>query len=333
MTASPFAPITRRRALTLGLMASVYAATGGIAAAETYPSRGIHIVLPFAPGGGTDTLTRIIGKKASEDLGQAVIVDNRPGAAGNLATAVVAKATNDGYTLLLDINTVLTVNPSLYPDATVDIQKDLTPISMIAEAAYVLVITPKLPVNSPKELIDYAKAHPGTLNYASAGVGSPLHLAAALLASRTGIDIVHVAYKGGGPAVMAMLSGDTQFYFGSIASTLPHIQAGKLKALAVTALKRSALLPDVPTMDESGLPGFNVTSWYGLLAPTGTPQEVITTWQQELRKAVAYPEVRAAMDREGLTLKLGTAAEMAEQIKTETASWKKVIEEAHIKAQ
>jgi tripartite-type tricarboxylate transporter receptor subunit TctC len=333
MITSPFATITRRRALTLGLMASAYAAGGGIAAAETYPSRSVRIVLPFAPGGGTDTLTRILSKKMSEDLGQAVIVDNRPGAAGNLATTVVAKATNDGYMLLLDLNTVLTVNPSLYPDMTVDIAKELAPISMIAEAAYVLVINPKLPVNSLKDLIDYAKAHPGALNYASAGVGSPLHLAGALLGARTGIDIIHVAYKGGGPAVLAVLAGDAQFYFGSIASTLPHIQAGKLKSVAVTSLKRSALLPNVPTMDESGLPGFNVTSWYGLLAPAGVSEDIVTTWQKELRKALVYPEVRAAMDREGLTPMLGTAAEMAEKIKTETASWKKVIEDAHIKPQ
>jgi tripartite-type tricarboxylate transporter receptor subunit TctC len=333
MSDLPFETITRRRAMKLGLMASACAIAGRAAAADAYPSRNIHLILPFAPGGGTDTLSRILGKKMTDDFGQAIVIENRPGAAGNLATTIVAKAPNDGYTLLMGFATALTVNPSLYPDMSVEILKDLTPISLLAEAAYVLVVNPKLPVHSIKELIDYAKAHPGTLNYASAGVGTPLHLAGALLAARTGIDIVHIPYKGGGPAVLAVLSGDAHFYFGSIASTLPHIKAGKLLPLAVTGLKRSALVPDVPTLDQSGLPGFNVTTWYGLLAPAGVPEDVISTLQKELSKALEDQEVRKAMDREGLTAIPSTSAEMAEKIETETATWKKVIEDAHIKVQ
>jgi tripartite-type tricarboxylate transporter receptor subunit TctC len=319
--------------LTLALTASA-CAIGGIAfAADKYPTRYVHLILPFPPGGGTDAVSRILGKKMTEDLGQSIVIDNRPGAAGNLATAIVAKSANDGYTLLMGFNGTLTVNPSLYPDATVDIQRDLMPVSLLAEGGYVLVTNPKLPVNSVKELIDYAKAHPGTLNYASAGVGSPLHMAGALFATRTGIKAVHIPYKGGGPAVLAVLAGDAHYYFGSIASTLQHIQAGTLRPLAVASLKRSPLLPDMPTLDESGLPGFNVTSWYGLLAPAGLPDNIVSTLQKELTKALADPEVVKALDREGLNAIPSTSAAMAERIKSETAMWKKVIEDTNIKAQ
>ena len=329
MSASPF-DMTRRQALALGIVASAYA-TG--AAAADYPTRYIHLILPFPPGGGTDAVSRILGKKMSDDLGQNIVIDNRPGAAGTLATAIVAKSANDGYTLLMGFNGTLTVNPSLYPDSTVDIQKDLTPISLLAEGSYVLVTNPKLPAKSAGDLIDYAKAHPGTLNYASAGVGSPLHMAGALFASRTGIDTVHIPYKGGGPAVLAVLAGDAQYYFGSIASTLPNIQAGLLRPLAVASLKRSPQLPEIPTLDETGLPGFNVTSWYGLLAPAGVSDTVVATLQKELVKALADPEVIKTLDREGLAPIPSTSAEMAERIKTETAGWKKVIQDAHIKAE
>jgi tripartite-type tricarboxylate transporter receptor subunit TctC len=325
--------ITRRRALALGLSASVYAVGSTAFAADNYPTRYIHLILPFPPGGGTDAVSRILGKKMTDDLGQSIVIDNRPGAAGNLATAIVARSPNDGYTLLVGFNGTLTVNPSLYPDATVDIQRDLTPISLLAEGGYVLVTNPKLPVRSVKELIDYAKVHPGTLNYASAGVGSPLHMAGALFAQRTGVKVVHIPYKGGGPAVLAVLAGDAQYYFGSIASTLPHIQSGNLRTLAVASLKRSPLLPDMPTLDESGLPGFNVTSWYGLLGPAGLPDNIVSTLQKELTKALADPEVVKALDREGLNAIPSTSAVMAERIKTETAVWKKVIEDARIKAQ
>lgn len=211
--------------------------------------------------------------------------------------------------------------------------RDLKPISLLAEGGYVLVTNPSLPVHSVKELIDYAKAHPGTLNYASAGVGSPLHMAGALFASRTGIDVVHVPYKGGGPAVLAVLAGDAHYYFGSIASTLPHIRDSKLRPLAVASLTRSPLLPDIPTLDEIGLPGFNVTSWYGLLAPAGVPDNVASTLQKELVKALADPDVAKALDREGLTAIPSTSEEMADRIRSETAGWKKVIEDAHITAQ
>jgi tripartite-type tricarboxylate transporter receptor subunit TctC len=332
MNPPPFDTITRRRALALGLMASAYA-TGAASAADAYPTRYIHLILPFPPGGGTDAVSRILGKKMTDDFGQNIVIDNRPGAAGNLATAIVAKAANDGYTLLVGFNGTLTVNPSLYPDATVDIMRDLKPISLLAEGGYVLVVNPKLPVHSIKELIDYAKAHPGTLNYASAGVGSPLHMAGALFAARTGIDVVHIPYKGGGPAVLAVLAGDAHYYFGSIASTLPNIQGGLLRPLAVASLKRSPQLPDMPTLDESGLPGFNVTSWYGLLGPAGIPDNVISTLQKELVKALADPDVVKALDREGLAAIPSTSAEMAERIRSETAGWKKVIQDAHITAQ
>ncbi len=320
-----------RRSVMLGAAAAV--CVSPVMAADNYPSRYIHLILPFPPGGGTDAVSRILGKKMTDDLGQNVVIDNRPGAAGNLATQIVAKSPADGYTLLVGFNGTLTVNPSLYPDATVDLQRDLTPISLMAEGGYVLVTNPKLPVQSVQELIDYAKAHAGTLNYASAGVGSPLHMAGALFAGRTGINVVHVPYRGGGPAVLAVLAGDAHYYFGSIASTLPHIEAGKLRPLAVASLKRSPLLPNMPTLDEAGLPGFNVTSWYGLLAPAGVPDGVVSVIQKELAKALQDPEVVKALDREGLSAIPSNSTVMAERMKSETAMWKKVIDDAHIKAQ
>jgi tripartite-type tricarboxylate transporter receptor subunit TctC len=334
MNASTFGTMTRRRALMLGLLAPAALGAGSRSAvADNYPAKFIRLILPFPPGGGTDTLSRIIGKKMTEDLGQAVVIDNRPGAAGNIATMLAAKAPNDGYTLLMGFSTALTVNPSLYPDLSVDILKDFTPVSLIAEAEYVLVVNPSIPAHSVKELIDYAKAHPGKLNYSSSSIGGPLHLASALLAARSGIDIVHLPFKGGAPAVLALLNGEAQMAFGSVAATLPNIKAGTLRPLAVSGLKRSPLLPDVPTLNESGLSGFDVSTWYGFLAPAGVPQSVVSKLQDELAKVLAAPDVQQSMEREGLAAITSTSDQFASRIKSDSATWAKVIKDANIKLQ
>lgn len=302
-------------------------------AADAYPSKFIRLILPFPPGGGTDTLSRILGKKMGDAMGQSIVVDNRPGAAGNIATILAAHAPHDGYTLLMGFSTALAVNPSLYPDLTVKVQRDFIPISLIADAEYVLVVSPSLHIDTVKQLIDYAKAHPGKLNYSSSGVGGPLHLAGALFASRAGIQLVHVPANGGAPSILDVLNGQSQMAFGSVASTLPFIKAGKLKALAISGLKRSSVLPDLPTVAESGLPGFNVVTWYGLLAPTGTPQPVINTLHDQLVKALADPEVQKSMESEGLTPESSTPQAFADRIKTDTEFWSKLVQQFNIKVQ
>ena len=234
--------------------------------ADSYPIRPSRLLVPFAPGGGADALARIITPKLHEALGQPWVVDNRGGAAGNLAAETVARAAPDGYTVFLGFGTVLTVNPSLYK-LPYSVEKDLQPVTTLATAQYILVLHPSVPAGTLKEFIAVAKQKPGAFNYASAGVGSPLHLAAELFKKRAGINMVHLAYKGGGPAAAAVLGGEAQVLFGSVASSMPQVKAGRLKALATTGLKRSKVAPELPTIAESGFPGFDVSSWYALLVP------------------------------------------------------------------
>jgi tripartite-type tricarboxylate transporter receptor subunit TctC len=325
----------QRVVLVIAMLASVLltCTSTSAVAADTYPDKYIRLILPFPPGGGTDTLSRILAVKLRNSLGQTIIVDNRPGAAGNIATTIAAKAPKDGYTLLMGFSTALVVNPALYPDLTVNVERDFAPITLIAEAEYVLVVNPALKINSVADLIAYAKAHPGVLNYSSSGVGGPLHLAGALLASRAGIKLVHVPANGGGPSILSVLNGEAQMAFGSVASTLPFIKAGKLKALAVSGLQRSTVLPDLPTLDKSGFPGFNVVTWYGLLAPSGTPQPIIMKLHDEVIKTLADADVRQSMEREGLS-PVGSAPQaFEERIKSETEEWAKIIKAFNIKVE
>jgi tripartite-type tricarboxylate transporter receptor subunit TctC len=323
--------ITRRRAMAVGL--TVVLGGRSATAADDYPNRFIRLILPFPPGGGTDTLSRILGQKLGASLGQNVVIDNRPGAAGNIATMLAAKAPPDGYTLLMGFSTALVVNPSLYPDLSVNIERDFLPVSLLADAEYILVVNPALPVRSVQELIDYARTNPGKLNYSSSGIGGPLHLAGAVFAVETGTNIVHLPFKGGAPAVLAVLSGEAQMVFGSVAATLPNIKAGTMRPLAVTGLKRSPVLPGLPTLDESGLKGFDVTTWYGVMAPKRTPQPIIAKLHNELVAALNDADVRKDMEREGLTAIGSTPEELAERIKVQTAFWAPVIKKAGIKAE
>ncbi|HTK02403.1 MAG TPA: tripartite tricarboxylate transporter substrate binding protein [Bordetella sp.] len=322
-----------RLAATASLLCIGTLAAGPANAAEDpakWPTKTIRLVLPFPPGGGTDTLARIMAPKLNDLLGQAVVVDNRAGASGNIATEIVAKADPDGYTVLMGFNTALTMNPSLYKNLPFNVQRDFKPVTMLASALYVLVVNPALPVHTVQELVNLSKAKPGTLNYSSSGPGSPLHMAGELFKARTGADITHIPYKGGGPAVIGLLGGQAQLMFGSISAVMPHVKEGKLRAIAVTSLKRSDVAPDLPTLDELGLKGFNVTSWYGLLVPKNTPDAIVTKLAAAAQKVVQMPEVRDAMAKQGLELSIDTPQEFADTIKTETATWADLIKKNNI---
>ena len=307
------------------------AAAGAAAADTAYPVRPIRLMVPFPPGGGADTLARIITPKLYAALGQQWVIDNRGGAAGNIAMEVVAKAVPDGYTLLLDFSTALTVNPSLYK-LPFDVVKDLQPIVMIASAQYMLVLHSSVKVDNIKDFIDYVKANPGKLNYASAGVGSPLHLAAELFKYRGGLNLVHVPYKGGGPAAAAVLGGEAQVLFGSFASSYPHVKSGRFKGLAVTGPKRSPIAPEIPTIAESAFPGFDVTAWYGFSGPAKLSPAIVKRLHAETLKVLQMPDVLEALSRQGLDVTPKGPVEFAAQIKSETEVWAKLIKAAGIHA-
>ena len=301
------------------------------AAAPSYPIRPVRLLVGYPPGGGSDTVARIITPRLHNALGQQWVVDNRPGAAGNIATEIVAKAVPDGYTLLIGFSTTLTVNPTLYK-LQFDVSKDLQPVISLAAGPYMLVLHPSVRAQSLKEFIDLAKNRQSNLNYASAGIGSPHHLAAELLKIRAGIDLTHVPYKGGGPAAAAVLGGEVQVLIGSLPSVLAYVKAGRLRGLAVTGARRVAVAPDIPTIAESGFPGFDVTSWYGLLAPAHTPERVVNVLVQATSNVLKEPEVQEAISRQGLEITATGPTEFAAQIKTETGIWSKVIKSAGIRA-
>ena len=308
--------------------------TASGAESSAYPTRPIRLLVSFPPGGGADTLARIVTPKFAQSMGQQWVVDNRSGASGNIAPEIVAHAAPDGHTVLLGFNTVLTVSPTLYKKLSFDVARDFLPVTQLAAAQYILVLHPSVPAGSLKEFIALAKAKPGQLNYSSSGIGSPLHLAAELFKNRVGVNLVHVPYKGGGPAAAAILGGEVQVLFGSFASSLPHVRAGKLKALALTGLKRTAVAPELPTLDESGFPGFNVTSWYGLLVPAKTPDAIVRRLYREALAALKLADVQEAMGRQGLEVTTNNnPAEFAALIRNETAIWAEVIKTAGIKAE
>ena len=319
--------------MACGLALASLSAVAAIAAeTPAYPVRPIRLLVPFAPGGGADALSRIITPKLHDALGQPWVVDNRGGAAGNIAAEIVAKAAADGHTVIMGFSTVLTVNPSLYK-LPYSVAKDLQPVTLLATAQYILVIHPSVQAATLKEFIALAKQKPGSLNYASAGVGSPLHLSAELFKKRAGINMVHLAYTGGGPAAAAVLGGEAQVLFASVASSIPQIKAGRLKALATTGAKRSKVAPELPTIAESGFAGFDVNSWYALLVPAGTAPAIVNSIRGAAMKAVELPDVQEAMSRQGLDVETSTPQELAARINAETAVWAGVIKEAGIKAE
>ncbi len=300
-------------------------------AADNYPTRPIRLLVAFSAGGGSDTAGRIVAGKLSEYLGQQVVVDNRPGAGGNLATELGVRAAPDGYTLLWGFSAPLVVNPFLYKDLPYDTSKDLAPIALMAASQYMLVVPPSMPVASVKDLIAYAKARPGQLSYGSAGIGTPHHLAAELFKSKTGLDIVHVVYKGGALAVLAVMSGEVQMHFGSFSTSLPYVKTHRLTGLALSGPTRSNEIPEMPTMQESGFPGFDVRSWMGVMAPAKTPKPIITLLNTNLLKAINVPEVRENLHKTGNDAIGSTPQELANHITTEKAVWSKLIKQIGIK--
>ena len=312
--------------------AAVLASQAAAAADTGYPQRPIRWVVASAAGGGLDVTARIVAPRLTEALGQTWLVDNRAGAGGNVGAEIVAKANPDGYTALASTSTVLTVNPSLYR-MSFNVERDLQPVTVLSLGEQVVVVHPSVPVRSVQELVALAKQKPGALNYGSAGTGTAIHLGAELLKLRAGIDMTQVPYKGGGPAAAAVVAGEVQVLVGTIASTIPLIQAGRLRALASTSLKRSRLLPDLPTVAESGYSGFDAGLWFGMTMPAGVPRPVLERIHAATVKVLAIPEVQSAMSRQGLEADPCSPREMAARIAKETAIWSEVIAKSGIRLQ
>ncbi|HEX4927955.1 MAG TPA: tripartite tricarboxylate transporter substrate binding protein [Burkholderiales bacterium] len=302
------------------------------AAAQGFPSKPVTIVVGFEPGGGTDTTARIVGKALGDQLGQQIVVENRAGAGGTIAVAHVAKEAPDGYTVVLANVGALTANPFLMR-LTYDPLKDLTPISMAAVFANVFVVQPDLPVKNLADFVKLAKEKPKTLTYASSGVGGAGHLAGELLAIMAKIELVHVPYKGGGPAMRGFLGKEVSSFVATPISSVKQIQAGKARAIATTGAKRAQLMPDVPTVAEQGYPGYEALNWYGFLGPAGMPKPVVDRLHDEIAKALANPEVVAAMKKTGVEPQSSRPEEFAAYIKREYETWGRVIKQAGIKAQ
>ncbi len=295
------------------------------AAAQTYPEKSVKLVVPFPPGGPTDGMARILGQELSKKWSQPVIIDNKGGAGGGIAAESVAKSPADGYTLFFGTTGTQTINPSLYAKLPYDPVKDFAPVSMVATTANVLVVNATLPVKSVKELIAYAKANPGKLTFGSAGNGSSNHLAGELFKSTSGVDMVHVPYKGSAPALNDLLGGQLSLMWDVISTAMPHVAAGKTRALGVTSPKRSAIAPDVPTIAESGLPGYEVVIWFGVLAPTGTPAPIVDKISKDLAAIMKTPEMKERLSKLGAEPAGTTPAEFADLMKADTAKWSKVV--------
>ena len=269
------------------------------AQAQAYPARPIRFVVPYAPGGPLDLIARAIGQKLTEATGQAVVVDNKPGAGGNIGADIVAKAAPDGYTIVMGAVATHAINPTLYPKIPYDPVKDFTPVAMVAVVPNVLVVNPALPVKSVKELIDFAKAKPSSLNFASGSTGSTGHLAGELFNALAGVQMVHIPYKGGAPAMADLLAGQVQLMFDNLANALPQVKAGKLRALAVTTAQRSAFAPDLPTLAEAGVPGFDLTTWFGIFLPGNAPRDIVLRLDTEINKALNAPDMKDRLEKMG----------------------------------
>lgn len=320
---------TRHKAVAAALL--MVPAMIPVADAQDWPARTVRIIAPSSPGSGVDIVSRLVAQKLSANLGQQVVVDNRAGAGGNLGAEIAAKAAADGYTLFMATPS-FAINPALYGKLNYDAVRDFAPISLVMTGQYILIAHPSLPVKNVKEMVALAKARPGELNYASAGNGNATHLAGELLKSMMKINIVHIPYKGSGPALTDVLSGQMQIMFGNLVNTLPHVNSGKLRALAVTGARRAGSAPAIPTMSESGVTGYSVASWYGLLAPAGTPSPALSRINSELAKAVTAPDVAGKLTAQGADPAAGTAEQFRVFLGDEIAKWGKVIRAAGITA-
>jgi len=300
------------------------------AAAQAYPSKPIRIIVPYAPGGSTDVLFRIFAPRLSEVLGQQAVIDNRPGAASTIGLDIVAKSPPDGYTVGV-ANIAYGANPSIYKKMPFDAEKDLAPVGLVSIVTMVLSVHPSIPARSVKDYIALARSRPGTLAYSSAGNGSANHLATARFAHMATIDLQHVPYKGGGPAVIAIVGGEVSTLFATIPSAIHHFRTGKLRPLGVSSGKRNSALPELPTVAEAGVPGYEAIEWQGLMVPTGTPREVVTRLNQAFHKVAALPEVKEKVAALGSELTPGTPEEFDAFVKRELAVWSKVVRDVGIR--
>jgi tripartite-type tricarboxylate transporter receptor subunit TctC len=308
------------------ILAVLLAAFATAAYAQPYPSKPIHFIVPYPAGGPLDTVARLLGQKVSESVHQPVVVENKPGAGGNIGADYVAKAAPDGYTILMGAVATHAINPTLYRNIPYDPVKDFAPVTEVAWTPNVLVVNPSLPVSNVKEFIAYAKAHPGELNFGSGSTGSAGHLAGELFKTMAGVQMVHVPYKGAGPAMQDLIGGQIQLMFDNLASSLGQVRAGKVRALAVTTAKRSTLAPELPTIAESGLPGFDISTWFGIFAPGGTPQPVVQRLHDAFVAALHAPDVQATMKKMGAEPVGNTPEEFAAYIRSEARKYAKVIE-------
>jgi tripartite-type tricarboxylate transporter receptor subunit TctC len=319
--------LTKAMILALGTLAS------HPALAQAYPAKPIRLVVPFPPGGSTDIVARIVAQKLSDRLGQQVVVENRGGAGGTIGAEAVAKAAPDGYTLVLGTTSTHAVAPNVYAKIGYDPVKDFAPISLVAVTPYLLVVNPSMNVKSLPEFVGYVKARPGKLNYASAGTGSTTHLAMEMLKDAAGLYIVHIPYNGNGPAGTAVIAGQVEILFGSLPAVLPHAKSGRVRPIAVGTPKRSPSLPEVPTVAESGFPGFDASLWLAVMAPAGTPAPVVDRLHKEIVAAIATPDAADALSKAGAEPITSTPAELAAMVKDGVDKYAKVVKQAGVKAE
>ncbi|MDT6960249.1 tripartite tricarboxylate transporter substrate binding protein [Cupriavidus sp. SZY C1] len=317
------------RHLGIGLATSLTLAAAP-ALADTYPSKPIRLIVPFPASGATDLLARAIAQKVGQNMGQQLVVDNRPGAGGAIGSDMAAKAAPDGYTILIATTSTHSIGPFINTRLPYNTETDFTPIGQVATATNVLVVPNQLPVKNVKELIDYAKKHPGELNYASSGNGTVVHLTAEAFKAQAGVFITHIPYRGTALAVPDLISNKVQVLFDSIVSGMPHVKDGKLKALAVTSLKRSPLAPELPTASESGLPGFESDTWFGIYGPKGLPPEIVSRLNTEFNKAIQSQDVRDRLAKLGAEPVGGTPAQFAAMVRKDSARWGKLIKDRKI---
>jgi tripartite-type tricarboxylate transporter receptor subunit TctC len=308
----------------LVVSAVAVAATANVAYAQSYPNKPVRVIVPFPAASATDVLARTIGQKLSEKWGQPVIVENKPGAGGNLGTEIAAKASADGYTILMG-TVANAISTSLYKKLNYDFVKDFTPVTLVATTPLVLAANPTFPVNNIKEVIAYAKDKPGKVNFGSGGIGTSNHLAGEMLKSMAGIDMLHVPYKGTPAAHSDLLSGQVNLMFDNIVAVMPHLKSGRMKAIAVTSAKRVSTLPNVPTVAESGVPGFDAVSWIGALVPAGTPKDIVNKLNTDLVAVIGMPDVKERLSASGAELVGSTPEQLAEHIRKETEKWAKAV--------
>ena len=322
--------ITCFAAIGAALLAAGLAA-GNALAADKYPTKPIRFIVPFPPGGGTDIVARVIAQRMTETLGEQVVVDNRGGAGGTIGAEIAARAVPDGYTLIM-VSGSYAVNPTVYK-LSYDPITGVTPIALVAQGAFVMALHPAVPATNVKEFIALARAKPGALNFASTGVGGITHLATELFRMMAGVNITHIPYKGTGPALTDVLGGQVQILFGSAPATVPHVRTGKLRGLGVTTPKRIAALPDMPTISEAGVPGYEVVLWYGVLGPKGLPKDIVARWNSEVNRIVQTQEMKERFVQEGIEAAPGTPEHFAQFLKRDIEKWMKVVKDANVKAQ